>query len=72
MTRLLVVGGNGQVGRELRRSLQPLGEVVAATRDGQLEDGTAGVVGDLSDPAALVGQVAPVAVVNAAAYTSAD
>ena len=75
MTRLLVVGGNGQVGRELRRSLQPLGEVVAATRDGQLEDGTAGVVGDLSDPAslaALVRQVAPVAVVNAAAYTAVD
>ena len=26
MTRLLVVGGNGQVGRELRRSLARLGE----------------------------------------------
>ncbi len=73
--RLLVVGGNGQVGRELRRSLQPLGEVVAATRDGSLDDGGAGVVADLSDPAslaALVRDTAPAAVVNAAAYTAVD
>jgi dTDP-4-dehydrorhamnose reductase len=75
MTRLLVVGANGQVGRELRRSLQPLGEVVAATRDGTLDDGATGMVADLSDPealAALVRDVAPVAVVNAAAYTAVD
>lgn len=75
MTRLLVVGGNGQVGRELRRSLRPLGEVVAATRDGALADGGSGVVADLSDPEALAGlvaEVAPAAVVNAAAYTAVD
>lgn len=73
--RLLVVGGNGQVGRELRRSLRPLGEVVAATRDGTLEDGGACVAGDLSDPAALAARVrelAPAAVLNAAAYTAVD
>ena len=39
MTRLLVVGANGQVGRELRRSLSTLGEVVGATRDGKLDTG---------------------------------
>ena len=32
--KLLLLGGNGQVGRELRRSLLALGEVVVATRDG--------------------------------------
>ncbi|AKC87447.1 dTDP-4-dehydrorhamnose reductase [Pseudoxanthomonas suwonensis] len=75
MTRLLVVGANGQIGRELRRSLQPLGEVVAATRDGRLDDGRACAVADLSGPqslVALVRDVAPSAVVNAAAYTAVD
>ena len=31
--RLLVVGANGQVGRELRRSLAELGQVLPATRN---------------------------------------
>jgi dTDP-4-dehydrorhamnose reductase len=73
--RLLVIGGNGQVGRELRRSLSSLGEVIAATRDGRLDDGGACAVADLADPAslpALVAGLAPAAVVNAAAYTAVD
>lgn len=73
--RLLVVGGNGQVGRELRRSLRTLGEVVATTRGGTLDDGGACVAGDLADPAALAARVrelAPAAVVNAAAFTAVD
>ena len=75
MTRLLVVGGNGQVGRELRRSLRPLGELLVATRDGRLEDRAQCLAADLSDPtamAALVRDVAPAAVLNAAAYTAVD
>ncbi|GAB3509034.1 dTDP-4-dehydrorhamnose reductase [Pseudoxanthomonas daejeonensis] len=75
MTQLLVVGANGQVGRELCRSLSTLGDVVAATRNGTLDTGEACRVADLSDPralAALVEDVAPSAVVNAAAYTSVD
>ena len=38
--RILLFGANGQVGTELRRSLAPLGELVVATRNGQLPDGT--------------------------------
>ena len=75
MTRLLVIGGNGQVGRELRRSLQPLGEVLSTTRDGQLHDGGSGIAADLADTAglaALVRGLAPDAVINAAAYTAVD
>ena len=80
MTRLLVVGGNGQVGRELRRSLATLGEVVATSRDGRLDAlddaaPVAGIAADLADTAALVAQIrelAPAAVVNAAAYTAVD
>lgn len=69
--KLLLLGGNGQVGRELRRSLQVLGEVVVATRDGVDAD----AVADFDAPgslAALVARIAPDVVVNAAAYTAVD
>src|SRR5690606_25058126 len=75
MTRLLLVGGNGQLGRELRRSLAPLGELVVATRDGRLHDGGSAIAADLADPQHLAGvvrEVAPDAVINAAAYTAVD
>lgn len=69
--RILLLGGNGQVGRELRRSLVPLGELVVATRDGADAD----VAADFDMPASLSGlivQIAPDVVVNAAAYTAVD
>ena len=69
--KLLLLGGNGQVGRELRRSLAPLGELVVATREGGAGDAAA----DLDAPeslAALVAGSAPDVVVNAAAYTAVD
>ena len=47
--KLLLLGGNGQVGRELRRSLAPLGELVTATRDG----GNADAVADFNAPESL-------------------
>lgn len=80
MSRWLVVGGNGQLGRELRRSMGRCGEVVAATRDGRLDaldGGQAGtcIAADLAHPgelSALVREVAPTAVLNAAAYTAVD
>ncbi len=75
MTRLLLVGGKGQLGRELRRSLAPLGELVVATRDGRLHDGGSAIAADLADPQHLAGvvrEVAPDAVINAAAYTAVD
>jgi dTDP-4-dehydrorhamnose reductase len=73
--KILLVGGNGQVGSELRRSLAPLGEVVPTTRSGQLPDGDACEAADLAEPAtlpALVARVAPDLVVNAGAYTAVD
>jgi dTDP-4-dehydrorhamnose reductase len=62
---ILITGAGGQVGWELRRSLAPLGEVVALDRS-QL---------DLAQPDTLrerVRQLAPQAIVNAAAYTAVD
>ena len=63
--KILVTGCAGQLGRELKRSLACLGEVVACDRR-QL---------DLADPDALraaVRAIAPAAIVNAAAYTAVD
>lgn len=65
--RILLLGANGQLGWELRRSLAPLGEVLAL---GHGEDGA-----DLAQPAGLtklVERTAPDAIVNAAAYTAVD
>ncbi|HKV55968.1 MAG TPA: dTDP-4-dehydrorhamnose reductase, partial [Candidatus Binataceae bacterium] len=63
--KLLVTGANGQVGWELRRSLLPLGEVVALDRNAC----------DLSRPQELIRiirGVRPDVIVNAAAYTAVD
>lgn len=73
--RILLFGANGQVGTELRRSLAPLGEVVATTRTGTFEDGSVCELADFDVPAslpALIERVAPDIVVNAAAYTAVD
>jgi dTDP-4-dehydrorhamnose reductase len=73
--KLLLLGANGQVGHALRRSLAPLGEVVAATRDGRLADGGGCETADLDDLRSLGGlveRIAPDVVVNAAAWTAVD
>jgi dTDP-4-dehydrorhamnose reductase len=73
--KIVLLGANGQVGHELRRSLAPLGTVVATTRSGELPDGTRCEVANFDDPdslAELVNRLAPDLVVNAAAYTAVD
>jgi dTDP-4-dehydrorhamnose reductase len=73
--KILLFGGNGQVGHELRRSLAPLGDVVATTRSGRFEDGSACETADFDLPdalPALIERIAPDIVVNAAAYTAVD
>lgn len=73
--KLLLFGGNGQVGTELRRSLGSLGDVVVATRSGTLEDGTRCEQADFDAPESLpelVDRIAPDLVVNAAAHTAVD
>lgn len=73
--KILLLGANGQVGTECQRSLAPLGELVLATRNGTLADGSQCEVADFDQPDSLrelVLRVAPDVVVNAAAYTAVD
>jgi dTDP-4-dehydrorhamnose reductase len=63
--KILLTGGDGQVGFELQRALAPLGEVLAPAR----------AACDLADEAALralVRETRPDVIVNAAAYTAVD
>lgn len=73
--RLLLLGGNGQLGRELRPALAPLGDLIVASRDGRLADGGDGLAADLSDAASLQQALAaaqPDVIINAAAWTAVD
>lgn len=73
--KLLLLGGNGQVGRELLRALAPLGQVLVTTRSGRLDDGRACEVADFDHPEqlpALLNTLRPDWVINAAAYTAVD
>ncbi|MBB4866401.1 dTDP-4-dehydrorhamnose reductase [Pseudomonas nitritireducens] len=65
MSRILLLGANGQVGWELQRALAPLGALIARDRSG----------GDLNDPEGLkflISKIRPTVIVNAAAYTAVD
>lgn len=64
------MGKNGQVGWELQRALQPLGELIALDRSGR-----DGFSGDLSQPKSLratLRALRPDLVINAAAYNAVD
>jgi dTDP-4-dehydrorhamnose reductase len=76
--RIVLLGGNGQVGWELQRALAPLAEVIVLGREGTTYPCRRGdrlLCGDLLRPdevVATVRQLAPDCVVNAAAYTAVD
>lgn len=66
--KILLFGADGQVGWELQRSLQPLGDVVALTR--KTEPAIDFRQPDLAIDA--IHRVSPDVIVNAAAYTAVD
>lgn len=63
--KILVTGKSGQVGYELMRSLQPLGEVIGIDQD-QMD------LADLDQVRDAIRRVQPGLIVNPAAYTAVD
>lgn len=71
---ILLCGANGQLGRELLNVLEKE-QVVAATRSGRLPDGQSCACADFHQPdqvIALLEQLRPRLIINAAAYTQVD
>lgn len=67
--RILLLGATGQVGWELHRALQPLGQVISAGRN------SASQTVELARPEslrAILRELRPQVIVNAAAYTAVD
>ncbi|WFP96861.1 dTDP-4-dehydrorhamnose reductase [Acinetobacter sp. ANC 7201] len=69
--KILLLGKNGQVGWELQRALQPLGEVIALDRSLN-SDGLCGDIVKFTAIEHVLKQVQPDIVVNATAYTAVD
>ena len=69
--KILLLGKNGQVGWELQRALQPLGEVIALDRSISLE-GFSGDLANFDQIKQAIENVQPNIIVNAAAYTAVD
>ncbi|TBR40370.1 MULTISPECIES: dTDP-4-dehydrorhamnose reductase [Dyella] len=75
--KALLLGANGQLGQNLAAHprLASLGEVILATRDGQLSNGASAETADLSRPeslTAVLDRISPDVIINAAAYTAVD
>lgn len=64
-TRILLTGKNGQIGYELERSLQGLGEIVALGRT-QMD------LSDMQQVRTVIRCIRPDVIINAAAYTKVD
>jgi dTDP-4-dehydrorhamnose reductase len=70
--KLLILGKNGQVGWELQRALQPLGEVLALDRQRDAKTQYCGDVANFAEIEQLIQDFRPDVVVNASAYTAVD
>jgi len=70
--KILLIGGNGQVGHALKGVLPSLGELVVCSRD-ELDLSVVGLDATTECPiGALVNRIKPNIVINAAAYTAVD
>lgn len=73
--KILLTGANGQVGYELWRTLQYIGEVIPTTRDGVEINGLPTIALDLSNAEDIekkINAIQPDLICNAAAYTAVD
>lgn len=70
--KILLLGKNGQVGWELHRALQPLGEVIALDRTVNKNTNYCGDVTNLEAINETINSIAPDIIINATAYTAVD
>lgn len=69
--KILLLGKNGQLGFELTRSLQPLGQVLALNRHTD-DNGFCGDITNFSTITYVINEYQPDIIVNATAYTAVD
>ena len=69
--KILLLGKNGQVGWELQRALQPLGEVIALDRHIN-DQGDCGDVSNFEQINQTIARLQPNIIINATAYTAVD
>lgn len=69
--KILLLGKNGQVGWELQRALQPLGNVIALDRHIN-DQGDCGDVSNFEQINQTIARIQPNIVINATAYTAVD
>ena len=69
--KILLLGKNGQVGWELQRALQPLGQVIALDRNIN-EQGDCGDVSNFEQINQTIVRIQPNIIINATAYTAVD
>ena len=69
--KILLLGKNGQVGWELQRALQPLGEMIALDRHTN-DQGDCGDVSNFEQINQTIARIQPNIVINATAYTAVD
>jgi len=70
--KILILGKNGQVGWELQRALQPLGEVLALDRHLDLQSKLCGDITNFVEITRTIQKFKPDIVCNATAYTHVD
>lgn len=73
--RILLIGADGQLGWELRRTASPLGEVFATVENAPRRRAVSGQLLDLADQGAIrrvTAEVKPHVILNAAAFTHVD
>lgn len=73
--RILLIGADGQLGWELRRTASPLGDVIATVENDSRRRNVSADLLDLADHGAIrrvVAEVKPHVILNAAAFTDID
>lgn len=75
MEKILLTGATGQVGHELRQTLQNFGTVIPTIESSAVHYNSEALIMDLADSgsiAQVIREVKPTLIVNAAAYTAVD